>query len=51
VSGVGCSELPVGLQITGPALGEQTILRAAYAFEQATPWHERIPAIDEEHGK
>ena len=31
--------LPVGLQFIGPALGEPTILRAAYAYEQATPWH------------
>ena len=40
--------LPLGLQITGPALGEQTILRAAYAYEQATSWHQRTPALKEE---
>lgn len=38
-------ELPVGLQILGPALGESVILRAAYAFEQATDWHTRQPEI------
>ncbi len=31
--------LPVGMQLIGPALGEATILRAAAAFEEATPWH------------
>jgi aspartyl-tRNA(Asn)/glutamyl-tRNA(Gln) amidotransferase subunit A len=35
--------LPVGLQLMGPALGESTILRAAYAYEQATDWHGRRP--------
>ena len=36
--------LPVGLQITGPAFGEETILRVAYAYEQATTWHKRKPS-------
>ena len=31
--------LPVGMQIIGPALGEEALLRAAYAYEQATEWH------------
>jgi aspartyl-tRNA(Asn)/glutamyl-tRNA(Gln) amidotransferase subunit A len=36
--------LPIGLQIIGRPLGEETILRAAYAYEQATPWHrQRAP--------
>jgi aspartyl-tRNA(Asn)/glutamyl-tRNA(Gln) amidotransferase subunit A len=38
-------ELPIGLQIAGPAWGEAHVLRAAHAFEQATPWHERRPPI------
>lgn len=37
--------LPVGLQISGPAMGEEIILRVAYAYEQATPWHTYKPAI------
>ncbi|MGB9879211.1 MAG: Asp-tRNA(Asn)/Glu-tRNA(Gln) amidotransferase subunit GatA, partial [Anaerolineae bacterium] len=37
--------LPVGLQISGPALGEEIILRVAYAYEQATQWHTYKPAI------
>jgi aspartyl-tRNA(Asn)/glutamyl-tRNA(Gln) amidotransferase subunit A len=35
--------LPVGLQLIGHRSGEATILRAAYAYEQATPWHRRFP--------
>jgi len=37
--------LPVGLQIMGPAFGEETVLRVAYAYEQATEWHRRRPAL------
>jgi aspartyl-tRNA(Asn)/glutamyl-tRNA(Gln) amidotransferase subunit A len=40
-----CGAMPVGLQIIGPALGESTILRAAYQYEQATEWHTRRPEI------
>ncbi|MEA3334778.1 MAG: Asp-tRNA(Asn)/Glu-tRNA(Gln) amidotransferase subunit GatA [Chloroflexota bacterium] len=40
--------LPVGLQLIGPAFGEETVLRAAYAYEQATDWHTRHPEIREE---
>ena len=37
--------LPVGLQVIGRPFGEDTILRVAYAYEQATEWHERKPQI------
>jgi len=37
--------MPVGLQFMGPALGESLILRAAYAYEQATEWHKQRPDI------
>ena len=35
--------LPLALQIAGPQLGETNVLRAAFAYEQATPWHLRRP--------
>jgi aspartyl-tRNA(Asn)/glutamyl-tRNA(Gln) amidotransferase subunit A len=37
--------LPIGLQILGPALGESAILKAAYAYEQATEWRKQRPKI------
>jgi aspartyl-tRNA(Asn)/glutamyl-tRNA(Gln) amidotransferase subunit A len=37
--------LPIGLQLVGKPFGEQTILRAAHAFEQATEWHTRKAVI------
>jgi aspartyl-tRNA(Asn)/glutamyl-tRNA(Gln) amidotransferase subunit A len=37
--------MPVGLQFMGPALGESVILRAAYAYEQATEWHKQRPSV------
>jgi aspartyl-tRNA(Asn)/glutamyl-tRNA(Gln) amidotransferase subunit A len=35
--------LPIGLQILGPAFGEEAILRVAHAYEQATEWHKARP--------
>ncbi len=37
--------LPIGLQVMGPPLGEETILRLAHAYEQAAGWHERRPKL------
>jgi aspartyl-tRNA(Asn)/glutamyl-tRNA(Gln) amidotransferase subunit A len=37
--------LPIGLQIIGPALGEASMLHAAYAYEQATEWHTKRPQL------
>jgi aspartyl-tRNA(Asn)/glutamyl-tRNA(Gln) amidotransferase subunit A len=39
--GFDAAGLPIGLQLIGPHLGEERILRAAHAFEQATDWHTR----------
>ena len=33
------NDLPIGLQIIGKAFDEETILRAAYTYEQNTEWH------------
>ena len=38
-------EMPVGLQIIGKAFAEDTILRAAYAFEQHTDYTARKPNL------
>jgi len=37
--------LPIGLQIMGSHFGEETMLRLAYNFEQATDFHKRKPGI------
>ena len=37
--------LPIGLQLIGKPFGEDTLLQAAYAYEQATPWHTRKPPL------
>ena len=37
--------LPIGLQLIGPFLGEETILRAAHAYEQSVAWRERQPRL------
>jgi len=37
--------LPVGMQIIAKPFGEETILKIAYAYEQATEWHKRKPEI------
>ena len=39
------SGLPIGLQISGPRLGEPQVLALAHAYEQATDWHERRPQL------
>jgi len=37
--------LPIGLQLIGKPFGEETVLQAGYAFEQATEWHNKAPNI------
>lgn len=39
------SGLPIGLQLAAPELAEAQLLQVAYAYEQATPWHQRRPAL------
>lgn len=44
-AGISSNGLPIGLQLLGRPFGEETILRAAYDFEQATNWHTRKAAL------
>jgi aspartyl-tRNA(Asn)/glutamyl-tRNA(Gln) amidotransferase subunit A len=37
--------LPIGLQIVGPHLGDEKVLRASAAFEAASPWADRWPTV------
>ncbi|MBP2655154.1 MAG: gatA [Firmicutes bacterium] len=37
--------MPIGLQIIGKPLGEETILRAAYAFEQNNDYYKRLAPL------
>jgi aspartyl-tRNA(Asn)/glutamyl-tRNA(Gln) amidotransferase subunit A len=38
-------ELPIGLQLAGRPFDDGLLLRVAYAYERATPWHARRPPI------
>lgn len=44
-SGFSAKGLPIGLQIMGPQWGESPVLKAAYAYEQATKWYQKRPSI------
>jgi aspartyl-tRNA(Asn)/glutamyl-tRNA(Gln) amidotransferase subunit A len=35
--------LPIGMQLVAPAWAEARLLRGAYAYEQATGWHQQVP--------
>jgi aspartyl-tRNA(Asn)/glutamyl-tRNA(Gln) amidotransferase subunit A len=43
--GFTAGDLPIGLQIAGKPFDEETVLRVAHAYEQATDWHTRRPPI------
>jgi len=44
-NGFGRNGLPLGLQILGRPFGETTILKIGHAYERATEWHTRRPAL------
>jgi aspartyl-tRNA(Asn)/glutamyl-tRNA(Gln) amidotransferase subunit A len=37
--------MPIGVQLIGRPFGEEALLQAAYAYEQATQWHARKPPL------
>jgi aspartyl-tRNA(Asn)/glutamyl-tRNA(Gln) amidotransferase subunit A len=43
--GFTAANMPIGLQLAGRWWDEETVLRAAYAYETATDWHKRRPAL------
>jgi aspartyl-tRNA(Asn)/glutamyl-tRNA(Gln) amidotransferase subunit A len=43
--GFSSSGLPLSLQLAGRPFDEATVLRTGHAYEQATEWHTRRPAI------
>jgi aspartyl-tRNA(Asn)/glutamyl-tRNA(Gln) amidotransferase subunit A len=43
--------LPIGLQLMGPVLGEETILAAAYQYQRLTDHHQRRPPDQTSHAR
>ena len=39
------TNLPISFQLIGRPFDEVTVLRAAHAYEQVTPWHQRHPNL------
>jgi aspartyl-tRNA(Asn)/glutamyl-tRNA(Gln) amidotransferase subunit A len=44
-SGFDADGLPTNIQLVGQWFGEATLLRAAYAYEQATDWRRAFPVV------
>ena len=44
-NGFSGDDLPLSMQIAGRPFDDATVLRAAHAYEQATPWRKRRPAL------
>jgi aspartyl-tRNA(Asn)/glutamyl-tRNA(Gln) amidotransferase subunit A len=38
-------KLPIGLQLLGKPMGEETLFRIAHAYEQATSWHREVAPL------
>ena len=41
--GLSRAGMPIGLQLLGPPLAEEQLLRGAHMFQQATDWHQKRP--------
>jgi len=41
--GFSADGMPIGLQIAGPAWSEPVVLSLAFAYQQSTDWHKRMP--------
>lgn len=46
-AGLGSNNMPIGMQLLAPAMGEETLLRAAYTFEQTRPELSKVAPIGE----
>jgi aspartyl-tRNA(Asn)/glutamyl-tRNA(Gln) amidotransferase subunit A len=44
--GFGRDGLPLGLQIAGPPMGEELVLRVAHAYEQRAGWYQQRPSLE-----
>ena len=44
------NNLPIGLQLQGPAFAEARLLDVAHRYQQATDWHQRAPTLAESAG-
>jgi len=44
--GFSAESLPIGLMVHAKPFQEDVALRVAYAYEHATDWHRRHPALD-----
>jgi aspartyl-tRNA(Asn)/glutamyl-tRNA(Gln) amidotransferase subunit A len=43
--GINTEGLPIGMQLIGAWFGDQTVLNAAAAYQSATDWHTKRPAL------
>jgi Asp-tRNA(Asn)/Glu-tRNA(Gln) amidotransferase A subunit family amidase len=43
--GFSSNDLPLAMQVAGRPFGEETVLRVGHAYEKATSWRQRFPAV------
>jgi aspartyl-tRNA(Asn)/glutamyl-tRNA(Gln) amidotransferase subunit A len=37
--------MPVGMQLIGKHLDEQTLFQVGHAYQQVTDWHKKLPTL------